>query len=689
MSKGRVVVGIDVGGTFTDLFLFDEETRKGWPAKVPSTRGREAEGFMDGLLQELSSLSKMSTLIHGTTVGTNALLERKGAPVGVITTRGFRDVLEMRRRDRPHTWGLWGEFVPVVPRNMRLEVSERTLADGSIRTPVDPKEVQEIARELQKRGAQSIAIIFINSYANGTNENIALKAVQEIWPNDYVNASSIILPELREFERASTTALNAYLQPVVGNYLKKLENALRKHHFKGDFLIVQSNGGVMDVQTARQLPVRTALSGPAAGVIAAGYIAEAAGFKNVITCDMGGTSFDVSLIANSQSVLAAQSTIDFGMVVRTPMIEISTIGAGGGSIAWVDPGGLLRIGPESAGSIPGPVCYGQGNTRPTVTDANVVLGRINAHSPIGGKLDTLDYNAAKEAIRIHIAEPLQLSVMDAAEAIVKVADASMAGAVRLVSVEKGHDPKRFVTMPFGGGGSLHAGALIKDVGLSKALIPRYPGVTSALGCIIADMRHDFVHTINTPLANLNVAKLDQEMVETAQKGIDILSRANIELQSIDILFELDMSYIGQTHTVAVPLPISLSNQGTGVHQNMILQAFQNCYQKSFGTLLEGIDTRILSLRTAVVGKRPKFDLSSLQPSQDCSIEQAKLGTRKVWDGGTWHEASIYKRLLLPVGACICGPAVLEQPDTTIYIAPDLRGDVDEYGNIILSRMETS
>ena len=405
--KAATVVGVDVGGTFTDLFWFDESERRFAIAKTPSQRGDEAVGFIDGL-KRLGSIDDMGSIVHGTTVGTNALLERKGARIGVITTRGFRDVLEMRRRDRPRTWGLWGDFTPVADRDMRLEVDERVLGDGALRTPVDPGAVEDAARTLLEKGAEALAIVFINAYANPANERTAAAAARRVWPNRHVSVSTEILPEIREFERASTTALNAYLQPVVGSYLEKLSRALARDGFGGQFHIVQSNGGVMSTATALKLPVRTALSGPAAGVIAAAAIAHAAGYKDVITADLGGTSFDVSLIADGASTLAAQTTIDFGLVIRTPMIEIATIGAGGGSIAHVDHGGLLHVGPESAGSRPGPVCYGQGGEHPTLTDANVVLGRINAERPIGGGQADLDVGAAKEAILKHVGAPLGL-----------------------------------------------------------------------------------------------------------------------------------------------------------------------------------------------------------------------------------------------------------------------------------------
>ena len=693
MSAPRYVVGVDVGGTFTDLFFLDEANGTCTTAKVPSTRPDQAVGFLDGLGQRVADLSQIATVVHGTTVGTNALLERKGAPTGIITTSGFRDVLEMRRRDRPRTWGLIGTFEPIIPRDRRVEVAERTLADGTVRQAVDPDEVKQAARLLLERDAESVCIFFINAYANDANERAALDAVREVWPNEHVNASSQILPEIREFERASTTALNAYLQPVVGNYLRNLEQRLKQGGCGGQILIVQSNGGVMSVDTARRLPVRTALSGPAAGVIAGAHISMTAGYPNVITCDMGGTSFDVSLVAEGQSQLTAQTSIDFGLVVRTPMIEITTIGAGGGSIAWVDRGGLLQIGPESAGSDPGPACYGPtsnslGNKRPTVTDANVVLGRINADRPIGGKLKRLDIEAARSAIDAHVGRPLGLDTMVAADAIVRVANSRMAGAIRLVSIERGHDPKRFVAMPFGGGGALHAGALIKEVGLAKALVPRYPGVTSALGCVIADMRHDFVRTINRLLDGLDVAALDREMVAAAQSGLDLLDRASVAFGAREVSWELDMSYVGQTHTVAVPLDLAYAGGSTGIDAAAIRAAFDRRYAEVYGRLLQGIGVRLFNLRTAAIGRRPRFDLALLAPAPGGSVAKATIGQRRVWTDGGWREAKVYARLDLPAGARIAGPAVLEQPDTTTFIDSDLEGVVDRLGNLILQRKVT-
>ncbi len=683
MTGARCVVGVDVGGTFTDVFVLDEVSGRIAVAKVPSTLDDQSRGFVEGVAEATGDFTALTTVIHGTTTGTNALLERKGARTGIITTRGFRDVLEMRRRDRPRTWGLWGMFEPVVSRDFRLEVDERTLADGTIRHPVDLDQVRQAATQLLDRGCKSVCIFFINGYANPENELAAAEAVRAIWPNAHVTAATEILPEIREFERCSTATLNAYLQPVIGNYLERLESALADRGSTADVMIVQSNGGLMSIETAKRLPVRTALSGPAAGVIAAAHIAGASGFDNVITCDMGGTSFDVSLVAGGQCALAAQSQIDFGMVIRTPMIEISTIGAGGGSIARIDEGGLLEVGPESAGSDPGPVAYGFGNDRPTVTDANLVLGRINPDRPIGGKLDRLDLDAAKSAIVKRIANPLGLTVMEAAEAIVRVANAKMAGAIRLISIERGHDPKRFAAMPFGGGGALHTGALMQEIGLGAAIVPRFPGVTSAIGCVLADMRLDLVQTVNAVLDQLDVADLRERMTAIAAELQAQLQKSEATVTGIIRLFEFDMLYVGQTHTIAV----DAGENADLVTNESLRRAFEDAYKAAYGRLLKNLPIRVVNLRVAVVGKRPDLDLSGFAPSSNKSVEECKTGSRAVWYGGREYSAGIYQRLDLPAGAEITGPALAEQPDTTIFVDPGLKGRVDDLGNLIITRQE--
>lgn len=681
-ANARFVIGIDVGGTFTDLFFLDRSTGTVTTGKLPSTVADQSIGLVDGISRELDDFSDIATIVHGTTVGTNALLERKGTRTGLITTTGFEDVLEMRRRDRPHTWGLRGGYEPVIPRDLRIGVGGRVLANGSIETPLDEAAVSDAAQRLLAAGCEGVCISFINSYANPEQERRAAELVRAIWPNDHITVAADILPEIREFERLSTATLNAYLQPRMAHYLNQLAARTRDRGGDSDILIVQSNGGVMSIDAAAAQPVRTALSGPAAGVIAASHIGQSAGFDNVITCDMGGTSFDVSVIADGKTALAAQTSIDFGMVVRTPMIEITTIGAGGGSIAWIDGAGLLQIGPQSAGSDPGPVCYGLGNDKPTVTDANLLLGRINADRPIGGKLDRLDVEAARAAINTVIAEPLGIDVMDAAEAIIQVANARMAGAIRIVSIERGHDPAKFAAMPFGGGGALHIGALIREVGLNTGLVPRYPGVTSALGCVIADMRHDTVRTVNMPLASVDEAQLGDWIDDLYAASSARIASGSETFDNLEEAIEADMLFAGQTHTVQVRL-----GGRADLTRTRLEAAFADAYRAQIGAPLEGIPVRLVNLRLAVIARRDKLDLSVMAPVDGCSTAAARTGTRQIYAEGQWQTASIYDRLALGVGERVTGPALLEQADTTIFVDPGLVGEVDAFGNLRIERAD--
>jgi N-methylhydantoinase A len=672
------IVGVDVGGTFTDIFAINPKTGEIKTAKTPSTPADQSIGFLNGL-SAISDLQSIDAVVHGTTVGTNALLERKGARTGLITSEGFRDVLEMRRRDRPRTWGLRGTFRPVAQRKDRIEVPERVLSDGRIERSVDVEAVEKAARNLASAGCEAIAIAFVNAYANSQNETAAREAVERVWPNAHVTTATDILPEIREFERTSTAVLNAYLQPAMGRYLGRLQRSLGEDG--ASLLIVQSNGGLMTADEASKAPIRTALSGPAAGVVAARAVGLAAGYPNVIGCDMGGTSFDVSLIANGRTSLAAETSIDFGMVVRAPMVEITTIGAGGGSIAWIDAGGMLRVGPESAGADPGPACYGKGGNLPTVTDANVLLGRINPDNPIGGELGHLDISAAEKAIKTEVADPLGLSVIEAAEAVIKVANAAMAGAIRIVSIERGHDPSQFVAMPFGGGGALHAGALIREVGLAGAVSPRYPGVLSALGANIADMRLDRVQTINSALDNVKEGYLADLAARFWTEGSAKLESSRAPIEKTEIEIELDMHYQGQTHSIPVRL-LGDELSAIDLSRDAVLSTFEAAYKKSFGRLLIGPQVRVMNLRVAVIGRRPPFDLGRLAPTAGNS-ERSLSGMRKVYADGKWHEASVFKRLELPIGTRIDGPAILEQPDATIFVDPGLIAEVDRLGNIFM------
>lgn len=689
MSK--LTLGVDVGGTYTDVFALDQRTGQIHITKVPSTRPDQSTGFIAGVnaavKQHDASIGQINSIVHGTTVGTNALLERKVARCGIITTRGFRDVLEMRRRDRPTTWGLWGSFEPLIDRDCRIEVDERTLADGSVRTPVNRQQVIAAARTLRDNGCDAACLFFINSYANASNEAQALTWLKEEWPNPHITASHQILPEVREFERASTASLNAALQPVVGQYVTVLEESLRGQSFQGSLLIVQSNGGLMSVQHTHQYPVRTALSGPAAGVISCAHVARASGYDNVITGDVGGTSFDVSLIAGNQITRSAQQAIDFGLVVRTPMIEIQTIGAGGGSIARVDASGLMMVGPESAGSDPGPVCYGlraaspaNDPMGPTVTDANVVLGRINPDQPIG-RSRKLDVEAARQSIDHHVAQPLGLAVEAGAEAILTVANASMAGAVRLVSIERGHDPNEFAYMPFGGGGALHVCAMMQLAGVSTGLIPRFPGVSSALGCAIADMQHDMIQTINQPLNRLDVPAVLAIRDKLEQQGRNALDSAATTFESVQVQTELDMLYVGQTHTVAVDVQQAFAAGQPGEVIERVDNAFATAYARQFGQTLSGVARRVMNLRVTVTGIRKKFDLAALAPAANLAPPSPVY--RPVYSNDRWQDTPVYERLMLPVGCTVDGPAVFEQSDTTVWLEDGYTATVDVLGNLVV------
>ena len=467
----------------------------------------------------------------------------------------------------------------------------------------------------------------------------------------------------------------------MSDYLQRLESVLEEDDFDGDVLIVQSNGGVMGVQTASEVPVRTALSGPAAGVIAGAHIARTSGFPNVITCDMGGTSFDVALVAGGVTEFTPQASIDFGLAIRTPMIRITTIGAGGGSIAQIDRSGILQVGPQSAGADPGPACHGLGGVLPTVTDANVLLGRINASRPIGEK--HLDTEAAREAILRHVGKPLDLDAVAAAEAIIRVANSRMAGAIRLVSIERGHDPRKFTAMPFGGGGALHAGALVNEVGLGGAIVPRFPGVTSALGCVLADMRHDFVQTVNSPLRGLDTQDLLTRIRKLSAEGKSRLQGAGVSLVEIRTEAELDMQYVGQTHTVRVALGAEDTTE------EAIGKSFSRSYNREYGRTLEGLPVHVMNLRVSVIGSRPDLDLTVLAPPESTSIQAARREDREVYFDGVWQQTRVFDRLALPIDAVVEGPAILEQPDSTTLVDPGLTGRVDRFGNLIIERCANS
>lgn len=672
-------IGIDVGGTFTDLVAVDKESGALIVLKVASTPEDQSIGILRALERAGPRLDRRASIVHGTTVATNAVLERKGARCGLITTRGFRDVLELRRRDRPRLYGLTGWFEPLVPRDLRTEVTERVDHRGNVLTPLDEQEVRLAAHRL--RDVDVIVISFLHSYVNPTHERLARDIVRQELPEASVVISSDVLPEYREFERTSTAVVNGYIQPVVARYLTSLSDRLKEGQFAHDVLLVQSNGGAMSSHLARRLPVNLVLSGPAAGVIAGAFIAQAAGFDNCITADVGGTSFDVSLVANGRPQFAEEKLVEYGVPVRIPHIDIETIGAGGGSIAWIDRGGVLRVGPQSAGASPGPAAYGKGGTEPTVTDAQLVLGRIDPARPIGGSTELkLDVDLARQAIERRIARPLGLSIEEASQAIISVVNSNMAGSIRSVSVERGYDPRDFALVAFGGAGPLHACALMREVSIGRAVIPAYPGVTSALGCVLADFRHDFVQTVNQPLADLDLRAAYRLLEDQFAQGVRMLEDEGISEAAVARFFQADMAYEGQIHTIRVPLP-----GAAPASIETLRKSFDDTYRREYGHTLDGFPVMVMNLRTTVVGQRDKLDLRAVLAHDMVRAEEAPSGFRKVYFDGTFLDTPIYQRDRLPPGVPLSGPCIVEQADTTIVIEPDMDGVVDPLGNIVVQR----
>jgi N-methylhydantoinase A len=545
--------------------------------------------------------------------------------------------------------------------------------------PIDEHEIETKARQLLDQGVEAVVVSYLHAYANPTNEQHTRQVLERVWPNPYIVLGSEVLPEFREFERTSTAAASAYVQPLIDRYLRSLAEQLKAKGYHRDILLIQSNGGVMSLDVSRRFSVNTILSGPAAGVIAAKAIAERAGYRNVITCDMGGTSLDIALVAEGQPATTSEIDLGYGIPIRVPMLDITTIGAGGGSIAWMDRGGLLQVGPQSAGADPGPACYGLGGELPTVTDANLLLGRINAEAPLGqNPAWRLDVKRAEQAIGEYIGTPLNLSPIEAAHAIVAVANAKMAGSIRMISVERGHDPRDFVLVAFGGGGPLHAGALLRELSLSKVIVPVYPGLTSALGCVMADARHDFVQTINRRVADLDLPELHALFQQQFGAGQELLREEGIRLERVEALFQADMAYDGQIHEVRTPLPSAT------LRREELVTAFETSYHTQYGDTLGNRPIKVNTIRTTVIGVRPIPSLAPDTVGQSVSLEAARLGARSVYMLGEMISCPIYQRDHLPIGATLAGPAVIEQADTTTLVEPGMTVNVDTDGNLILT-----
>ena len=677
-SKSTFTVGIDVGGTFTDLLAIDPATNEVKLAKVPTTVDNQAIGFMAALAAAGLDPALLPAVVHGTTTTTNAVLERKIAKVGLITTKGFRDVLELGRRTRPQAYGLRGTFTPLIDREVRLEVPERMDADGKVLTALDEAAVAEAAKALLAAGCEAVVIHFLHSYINPAHERRAAEIVRGLWPNAYVTAGHAILSEYREYERGVTAAVNASVQPVLDRYLSRLRTELKAKGYDRDLLVMQGNGGTISSQLIAEAAVNTVMSGPASGVMAAAYTGRASGHPNLITYDMGGTSTDVGLIENAVPQVSGELELEYAMPIHVPMVDVHTIGAGGGSIASVDAAGMLRVGPESAGARPGPICYGRGGDEPTITDANLVLGRLNPDKLLG-----VDHPVTLDHVRGLVLEKvgrrLGLDAGAAAAAILRIANDRMAGAVRLVSLSRGHDPRDFALFAFGGAGPLHATALARELGIPTVLVPVRPGITNALGCVVADLRHDYVRTVNKPLSAVDDATVARIYAEQASEGEATIAREGVPVRELRRVLSADMQFQGQSHILSVGVD-SADIGVAGLHK-----AFAAAYFRRFGIELPEIPPVLVNLHTAVIGVRPEISLAALAATERAAtLDAAKLGTRRVWFSDGWHETPVYAREKLPLDATLEGPAILEQLDCTTVVEPGDTVRQDGLGNLLIS-----
>lgn len=676
--KAGQVVGVDVGGTFTDLVLLDQQTGAVRLAKVPTTLDNQAFGVLTALQEADAELARVELIVHGTTTTTNAVLERKLNRTGLITTRGFRDILELGRRTRPQAYGMSGQFEPIVPRNLRLEVSERLDAGGQVLKPLDEAEVLTAAEQLKAAGCESVVIHFLHAYANPQHEQRAASIVRRIWPNDYVSMGHELLSESREFERGVTAAINASVQPLLERYIRRLVEELAARGYNGEVLVVNGNGGMVSSSLVAREAAKTIMSGPASGVMAAAYTGRIAGRPNLITYDMGGTSTDVALIHNAEPSVSNEIELEYGMPIHVPMVDVRTVGAGGGSIARINAGGLLEVGPQSAGAVPGPICYGLGGTQPTISDANLLLGRLNPDSISSG--DRVDPAAQVHGIFTEtLGKPLGIDALDAAAAVIRVANTVMAGAIRMVSVSLGVDPRDFSLFAFGGAGPLHATALARELAVPTVLLPCRPGITNALGCIVAELRHDFVNTLNTPLDQLDTKRLHGVFAAQMADGEALVNKQQVAVRNIKYQFSVDMQFVGQTHLLRVALQTPAPDLAT------LRELFEKAYYARFQVELSDICANLVNVNTSVIGERPDMDLSTLidPAGRRATLAEAQSGKRQVYFDNNWVDTPVYWRDHLPLTFSLSGPVIIEQMDTTTLIEPADTAEGDSYGNILI------
>ena len=677
----EVVIGVDVGGTFTDLVAVSVTDGAVRVAKVPSTPENQAHGVLAALDAALgvagARLDQVQAINHGTTVTTNALLERKIARCGMITTQGFRDVIELGRRTRPNPYGMIGTFAPLIPRDRRLEVPERLDATGAVLTPLDEAAVRAGVEALKVMGCEALVIHFLHSYRNPAHELRAGEIAAAVWPDGYVTMGHAIVSEYREYERGVTAAVNAAVQPVLDRYLGRLQRELAARGFARDLLVMQGNGGSVAAGVAAEKAVTSVMSGPATGVMAAAATARALGLDRVITYDMGGTSSDVGLALDGVPHVTAELELEYAMPVHVPMVDVHIIGAGGGSIAHVNDAGILEVGPESAGAVPGPICYGRGGDRVTITDANLLLGRLDPDRLLG--VDSpVTLARVRALVGAQIGAPLGLGAEAAAAAVVHIANTRMAGAIRMVSLARGHDPRDFVLFTFGGAGPMHGAALARELGIPRVLVPARPGIANAIGCVTADLRHDFVRTVNTPLADLAIADVGAVLEAQIAEGRDMIDREGVAVEEVVVKHAAEMQFQGQTHMLAVPIT------GPAVTLADLQAGFDRVYWERFAVELPEIRAVLVNLHTAVIGRRRGIDLARLAgDDQATSMAAAKRATRRVWFQSGWQETPVYRRDRLPREAVFDGPAIVEQLDCTTVVEPGDHASVDALGNLMI------
>lgn len=673
-----VRVAVDVGGTFTDICVFDEQTGTVEAFKVASTAD-PLVGVLEGVEKAQVDLSEAVLFSHGTTVATNALITRTLPRAAMVTTKGFRDVIEIRRGTKQDLWDAYKDVAPpYIERRDRFVVTERIDYQGYVITPIDEDEAREVARKLRARRISTVAVCFINSFANPANEQ-RMKAILEAELNGAtITTSSEVVREIFEHERFSTTVANAMLTPLIDDYLGKLDDQLAARGYEGDVVILHSGGGVMTPRVAQRFAVRLVGSGIAAGALASRYIADVSGFHNAIGLDMGGTSCDISLTYGGEMRMTNEWFIEFGYPISFPSIDVTTIGAGGGSIAWIDEGGSLRNGPQSAGADPGPACYARGNEEPSNTDANLVLGRLGDHL-LGGDMK-LDRSLAERAVQ-KIATPLGLSMLDAASAIVEVANANMADALRLISVRRGYDPRDFVLVVFGGAGPLHGAALAAELSIPLVLVPPNPGITSALGCLLVDVRHDLSTMFMARVDEVNVGEIEIEFQNLEAEATARLEAEGVSDEQRWQQRAIDMRYLGQWRSLRVPVNRPMPSL------DELVSEFHELHEREHNYRREDAPVELHRLTVTAIGETPK---PAFTRHTAVSADPVPLGTRNVkFDGPSEpYPTPVFARADLAPGSRIVGPAVIDQPDSTVVVPPGVRANVDEWMNLRLKVGDT-